>query len=80
MFDLGDLRPFQPDFLIKGTAMPGINSLAGLNVHSIAIQVPITQLTSDGTQPTNYQGGRLDHRHLDDGEPSKGLHRRLRRV
>ncbi len=55
VFDLGDLRPFQPDFMIKGTAVAGINSLAGLNVHSIAIQVPITQLTSDGTQPTNYQ-------------------------
>ena len=41
IFDLGDLRPFQPDFLIHGTAMPGINTLAGLNVHSIAIQVPI---------------------------------------
>ena len=55
VFDLGDLRPFQPDFLIKGPAMPGINTLAGLNVHSIAIQVPITELTSDGTQPTNYK-------------------------
>jgi len=57
VFDLGDLRPFQADFLIKGTAMPGINTLAGLNVHSIAIQVPISQLTSDGTLPTNYQAG-----------------------
>jgi hypothetical protein len=57
VFDLGDLRPFQADFLIKGTPMPGINTLAGLNVHSIAIQVPISQLTSDGTQPTNYQAG-----------------------
>ena len=56
VFDLGDLRPFQPDFLIKGlSAMPGINTLAGLNVHSIAIQVPIKDLTSDGTHPTNYK-------------------------
>ena len=41
IFDLGDLRPFQPDFLLKGSAAAGINTLAGLNVHSIAIQVPI---------------------------------------
>jgi len=56
VFDLGDLRPFQPDFLVKGlSAMAGINTLAGLNVHSIEIQVPITDLTSDGTKPANYK-------------------------
>jgi len=56
VFDLGDLRPFQPDFLLKGlAAMPGINTLAGLNVHSIAIQVPISDLTNDGRHPTNYE-------------------------
>ena len=77
IFDLGDLRPFQPDFLLKGlTAMPGINTLAGLNVHSIEIQVPITDLTRHGTRPDELQGGRLDHRRLDDREPPEGLHRR----
>jgi Domain of unknown function (DUF4331) len=56
IFDLGNLRPFQPDFFLPGlTAMPGINTLAGLNVHSIEIQVPITDLTKDGTKPTNYK-------------------------
>ncbi len=55
IFDLGDLRPFQPDFLIKRPAMPGINTLAGLNVHSIEIQVPITDLTRHHTKPTNYK-------------------------
>ena len=56
IFDLGDLRPFQPAFLIKKlTAMPGINTLAGLNVHSIQIQVPITDLTRDGSKPTDYK-------------------------
>jgi hypothetical protein len=55
VFDLGDLRPFQPYFLLKGPAMPGINTLAGLNVHSIAIQVPISDLTSDGRHRTNYK-------------------------
>jgi hypothetical protein len=55
IFDLGDLRPFQPDFLLKGAAVAGINTLAGLNVHSIAIQVPIKDLTSNGTRPTNFK-------------------------
>src|SRR5271166_6500227 len=55
IFDLGDLRPFQPDFLLKGSSVAGINTLAGLNVHSIAIQVPIRLLTRDGTRPTNYK-------------------------
>ncbi len=54
IFDLGDLRPFQPDFLLKGPATAGINTLAGLNVHSIAIQVPIADLTSGGDTPSSY--------------------------
>ena len=54
IFDLGDLRPFQPDFLLKGPAVAGINTLAGLNVHSIAIQVPIKDLTRDGKLPASY--------------------------
>ncbi len=55
IFDLGDLRPFQPDFLLKGAAIAGINSLAATNVHSIAIEVPITDLVSGGTAPTDYK-------------------------
>jgi hypothetical protein len=54
IFDLGDLRPFQPDFLLKGAAIAGVNSLAATNVHSIALQVPISELTNDGTVPTTY--------------------------
>jgi len=54
IFDLGDLRPFQPDFLLKGSAVAGINTLAGLNVHSIAIQVPIRDLTRNGSRPSGY--------------------------
>lgn len=55
IFDLADLRPFQPFFFLKSPAKPGINTLAGLNVHSIQIQVPITDLTRDGTKPANYK-------------------------
>jgi hypothetical protein len=54
IFDLGDLRPFQPDFLLKASAVAGINTLAGLNVHSIAIQVPIRDLTKNANTPSSY--------------------------
>ena len=54
IFDLGELRPFAPDFLLKGAATAGINSLASLNVHSIALQVPITELTSGWSTPSSY--------------------------
>jgi hypothetical protein len=49
VFDLGDLRPFQnlhagaTGTLLQG--MPGVNSTADVNVHSLALQVPISQLT-----------------------------------
>lgn len=52
IFDLGDLRPLSPNHLIPGTAMTGINSLSGKNVHSIALQVPISSLSKAGVPPT----------------------------
>jgi hypothetical protein len=53
VFDLADLRPFQNLHLIKTPAAAGVNGLNGFNVHSIAIQIPKTQLTADGSNPTN---------------------------
>ncbi len=53
IFDLGTLRPFQNLHLIPSAAMAGVNGLQGVNVHSIAIQVPKTDLTSDGSNPTD---------------------------
>ena len=55
IFDLGDLRPFQPAFGVPPIlgGMPGVNGLRGLNVHTIALQVPITDLTRRGRRPTN---------------------------
>ncbi len=53
IFDLGALRPFQHFHLIPSTDMAGVNSLEGLNVHSIAIQVPKSDLTRDGSTPTD---------------------------
>ena len=50
VFDLGDLRPFAGDHaggpaagLMNG--MPGVNSTADVNVHSLALQIPVSQLT-----------------------------------
>jgi Domain of unknown function (DUF4331) len=53
IFDLGDLRPLQPAFLTHMPAAPGINSLLAKNVNSIAIQVPKTDLTLGGVNPTS---------------------------
>ncbi len=53
IFDLADLRPFQNLHLISTPAAPGVNGTQGYNVHSIAIQVPKTQLTKDGSNPTD---------------------------
>ncbi|WP_179481139.1 DUF4331 domain-containing protein [Allobranchiibius huperziae] len=57
IFDLGDLRPFQGAYN-KGIPpvlanMPGVNGLLDLNVHTIAIQVPLSDLTVDGKTPTD---------------------------
>jgi hypothetical protein len=45
IFDLGGLRPFNAFHAIALPPAPGVDELAGYNVHSIAIQVPISQLT-----------------------------------
>jgi hypothetical protein len=52
IFDLGALRPFQNLHLIPSAAAAGVNGLQGFNVHSIALQVPITDLTRHGAKPT----------------------------
>ena len=53
IFDLADLRPFASAHAHYGlpdypTNSPGVNATKNLNVHSIALQVPITDLTRDG--------------------------------
>ncbi|WP_390624226.1 DUF4331 domain-containing protein [Fodinicola feengrottensis] len=53
IFDLGTLRPFEMAHLIPSAAAPGVNGLQGLNVHSIALQVPITDLVRNGRKPTD---------------------------
>jgi hypothetical protein len=44
IFDLGGLRPFNALHVIPLPAAPGIDDVEGYNVHSIVLQVPISQL------------------------------------
>ena len=53
VFDLLDLRPFQNLHLIPTAAAPGVNALKSFSVHTIAIQVPIADLTPDGSVPSD---------------------------
>jgi hypothetical protein len=48
IFDLGGLPPFNQAHLIKKDTAAGNDSLAGYNVHSIAIQIPIAHLVQNG--------------------------------
>ena len=54
IFDLAALRPLQSLHLIP-TPMnaPGVDATKGYNVHTIALQVSKTLLTSDGSPPTD---------------------------
>jgi hypothetical protein len=60
IFDLGNLRPFEQDHATFGLANTGLGSMAagvnstkGVNVHSIALQVPKTQLAKNGAAPSD---------------------------
>ncbi len=54
IFDLGTLRPLESYHLIPVPPnAAGVNGLKGYNCHSIALQVPISKLTSDGSVPTD---------------------------
>jgi hypothetical protein len=53
IFDLGALRPVQNLHAIPLPAGPGVDATRNLNVHSIAIQIPIAQLTASGKAATS---------------------------
>ncbi len=60
IFDLGILRPFQQlhtTFGLQDTGLgamaAGVNSTKGVNVHSIAIEVPKTDVSKGGAKPTD---------------------------
>lgn len=52
IFDLGGLRPFNGFHLLPLDAAPGVDGLGGFNTNSIAIRVPIQQLTRNHALPT----------------------------
>ena len=52
IFDLGALRPFESHHLIPSADAVGVNGTQALNVHTIALQVPITDLTFGGKKPS----------------------------
>src|ERR1700730_638573 len=57
IFDLGALRPFQNLHLIPLPAItPGVNGTKHLNVHTIGLQVPIGDLTKDGSSSFSGTG------------------------
>jgi hypothetical protein len=51
IFDLGGLRPFNQAHLIPLSTQAGIDGVGGYNVHSIAVKIPITELTGTHTVP-----------------------------
>jgi len=60
IFDLAILRPFQQlhnTFGLQNTGLgamaAGVNSAKGVNVHSIALEVPKASLTKNGQKPTD---------------------------
>ncbi len=45
IFDLAGLRPFNPAHIIPLPQANGVDDVSGFNTHTIAIQIPISQLT-----------------------------------
>ena len=57
IFDLGALRPFNEAHLISMPEMNGVNAVQSYNVHTIAIQVPISDLSRNGDRPKDATKG-----------------------
>jgi len=75
IFDLAGLRPFNPFHLIPITPdTPGRDALKGLNVHSIEIQVPTSQLVSFSSPTIGIyaSASRQKVRILDDNGKTQG--------
>ena len=51
IFDLGGLRPFNPAHAIPLAQAAGIDGVGGYNTHSIAVKIPITELTGTKSVP-----------------------------
>jgi hypothetical protein len=53
IFDLGTLRPFENLHLIPSAAAVGVNGVQATNIHTIAIQVPKSDVTRHHNSPSN---------------------------
>ena len=53
IFDLGALRPFNMAHLIPLATANGVDPLKNVNVHTIGMQVPISELTANHSTPTS---------------------------
>jgi hypothetical protein len=58
IFDLGDIRELQPHHLIPSAAGTSVDPLKTLNIHTIAIKIPIKMLTRDGSTPSDPMAAR----------------------
>ncbi len=53
IFDLGALRPIQSNHLInRPRSRGGVDGLRGYSVHTIALQLPISEVSNNGNVPT----------------------------
>jgi Domain of unknown function (DUF4331) len=91
IFDLGGLRPFNNAHLAPLDPAAGVDGVGGYNTHTIAMQVPINQLTSDGKKADKTKmpvlgiyasASRMSHRVLrDDGtQDSSGKYVQVSRL
>ncbi len=53
IFDLGDIRELNTHHLIPSATGTSVDPLKTLNIHAIAIKVPISMLTRDGSVPSD---------------------------
>ena len=53
IFDLGDIRELNSLHLIPTPTGTSVDPLKTMNIHAIAIKVPISMLTKDGSVPSN---------------------------
>ncbi len=71
-FDLGDLRPFENLHVISTPAAKGVDATATLNIHTIAIQVPIKDLAKRRPQADRPDEQAGHNRRVERGQPAEG--------
>jgi hypothetical protein len=57
IFDLGDIRELNTLHLIPSPTGTSVDPLKNMNIHTIAIKIPISRLTSHGNVPTDFSKG-----------------------